>query len=296
MTTRKKTPAKKAPPKKQAKAAAKRKTRPTPARKAPDRSGAVAAEEAAKRAAEVTASNSADLISHPASQHQAEGAIPVAGVDEAIADAVKSGYDVLAQSIAQGREAAARFRQGEYNMREVPKDVETAAKRVIDLARQISVTTFDLCEEMLGQIGKVTGGPPPPGEVASGLPPFRNLEPAKQGGPAGGLGAAPPSHRTIEGMVLSVEFTGPPAKSLTHHLARPDNPTSPDQISAAPLQSRHPGADAIPVARFSVDFSRGGLLAHIDVPKGQKPGIYAGLVFAEGQDIPLGTLVIEVEG
>lgn len=288
-TPRKGTAGKRTPP-----PAPKRKKRPAMARKAADRSGALAAEEAARRTAEASACGVASQ-SPPSSQESNANAIPVAKVDEAIADAVKSGYDTLAASIAQGREAAARFRQGEYNMRDVPADVEGVAKRFLDLARQLSATTLDLCEEILGQIGKVSGDPPPPGEIAKGLPAFRNLEPSRQGGAAGAGTAAAPQRR-IEGMSLTVQFTRGKGKSLTHHLARPQNPTAPDQISAAPLQSRLPDAEPIEAVDFSVDFSQGGLLATIAIPDGTAKGIYAGLVFAEGQDIPLGTLIIEVEG
>ena len=44
-------------------------------------------------------------------------------VSDAVAHAVKMGYDVITENIRQGREAAERFRQGEYSVREVPGDL-----------------------------------------------------------------------------------------------------------------------------------------------------------------------------
>lgn len=272
-----------------------RKKRPPVARAAADRSGVLAAEEAARsRAERGNAEEPANRAKPPPHQSDTQ-TIPVAAVDEAIADAVKSGYDTLAQSIAQGREAAARFRQGQYNMRDVPGDVESVARRFLDLARQLSATTFDLCEDMLGQIGKVSGGPPPPGEVAAGLPAFRDLEPVRQDSGRRAASSADEPRR-MEAMPLATVFSGGKATCLTRHLARPEKPTSAEHLTAAPLHSRRVGTEPITDVRFEVDLSKGGLIARVTIPDKQEPGIYAGQVFAAAQDIPLGTLVIRVEG
>ena len=78
---------------------------------------------------------------------------PEPKVSEAVAHAVKMGYDVIAQNIRQGREAAERFRQGEYSLRDAPGDLEVASLRLLQLARELSTTTFDVCERLLKELG-----------------------------------------------------------------------------------------------------------------------------------------------
>src|SRR5687768_6526585 len=69
---------------------------------------------------------------------------PDAKVGDAVAQAVKLGYDVIAENIRQGREAAERFSKGKYNIREAPGDLEVAAQRLLQLSRELSTTTFDV--------------------------------------------------------------------------------------------------------------------------------------------------------
>ncbi|WP_427963634.1 hypothetical protein [Altererythrobacter sp.] len=290
--------AKKAAPK--AKPSVKRVTRPVAERMRPDRSGARAAEQAKAKAAAQSAP-APDPQSAPPSSKAAPS--KATQIDEAVAQAVKSGYDVLAKTIAQSRESATRFRQGEYNMRDVPQDVQNVTLRLLDLARQLSATTLDLCEQLVMQIGNGVGaGPPPPGEVASKMPPFRSHEPQSEfGSPPieGGedqqsLRAAPPP-QSAGGIPISIVFDGTKkAKALNSSLSRPVSPTGTWQISAAPLASREGNATPIENVSFSSDLSEGTLVATIKVPKGQPPGTYSGLVFAETQPVPLGMLVIEI--
>src|SRR5690348_11606259 len=68
---------------------------------------------------------------------------PDPSIRESVAQSVRMGYDVIAENIRQGREAAAKFRQGEYNIRDVPHDAEMMISRVIHLARELSTTTFE---------------------------------------------------------------------------------------------------------------------------------------------------------
>src|SRR5687768_3134453 len=62
------------------------------------------------------------------------GAGPDAQVGDAVAHAVKLGYDVIAENIRQGREAAQRFSKGKYSIRDAPGDLEVAAQRLLHLA------------------------------------------------------------------------------------------------------------------------------------------------------------------
>lgn len=280
--------------------ATKRVVRPKSGRTGPDRTGESARKEAAARR------KSPAAPSHKSSQSPKGKASAAAAIDEAVAEAVKSGYDVLAQTIAQGREAAEHFRQGEYNIRDVPHDVQKLTLHLLGLARQLSGTMLDLCEQLVQQVS-LTGGPPPPGEVAAANPPFRDYH-HKDAGPVppiegGQMQNAPrmtaPGPNTaaapVDGMPISAQFGGSrKAKLLTTSLARPARPTALWEISASPLHPNAGGAAAISEVKFQASDTVGGVVAYIAIPKGQPAGVYSGLVFAQGQAVPLGALVIEL--
>ena len=213
----------------------------------------------------------------------ATGALPreaEASINESVAHAVRTGYDVIAENIRQGREAAAKFRQGEYNIRDVPGDLETVLLRLIHLAREVSTTTFDVCERLLKEVG---GDKPPPPSTA-GVPPF----PSPSAKPA-----APRPEVAPGRMKLTARFVGTAkAVAITEALDRPRRPTTPKDLAATPLTSRQ-GA-TIPGVTFETDMSVEGLIAVITIPKDQAVGVYSGLVHAANDEVPLGVLTVEI--
>ncbi|WP_095011422.1 hypothetical protein [Tsuneonella mangrovi] len=228
-------------------------------------------------------------------------------IDEAVAEAVRSGYDVLSETIAQGRRAAELFRQGNYSFRKVPYDVEAMAHRLLDLTRQLSTTTFDICEQLLAQFAAASG-PPPPGETASAVPGFRDIQPVKgkakgktNGSAQHGVKVHQPhrehhrqDHRKLP---LTIQFSGKKAAALVKELDRPTNPTGVWEItstSLVPREGNNPAIDAAGI-KFEADVSAGGLLVTIDVPPNQPAGVYSGMVTALSQDIPLGVIVVQVK-
>lgn len=278
-------------------AGAPRMTRPEPARIDPIRSGRVAAEalrQAAQAAALPPAAESVAGPSGPAPPSHDGGEAVIA---DAVADAVKSGYDVLEETISQGRAAAEKFRQGEYNVRQVPGDIEDLALRLLTLARQLSTTTFDICEQLLHQIGSA-GGPPPPGQVAAQVPPFI-ATPFSATGARAAAGHPPPQAPSppLPEMRLTVRFAGTgQAIARSSTLARPERPTTPSDIAVTPLTPREGTGAALTAVTFEADLNAGGLVATVTIPPGQPAGTYAGLVCAAGQAVPLGMLVVELAG
>lgn len=273
-------------------AAVPRMTRPEPNRIDPIRSGRVAAEtirQAAQAAAAPPPAGSVAGLSGPAPPSHDGGEAIIA---DAVADAVKSGYDVLEETISQGRAAAEKFRQGEYNFRQVPGDIEDLALRLLTLARQLSTTTFDICEQLLGQIGTAKG-PPPPGQVAAQVPPFI----ATVARAAAGNAPPPAPQQPLPEMRLAVRFAGT-GQAVAHSsmLARPERPTTPSDISVTPLAPREGAGAALTEVAFEADLNAGGLVATVKIPPGQPAGTYAGLVCAAGQAVPLGMLVVELVG
>lgn len=251
-----------------------RPTRPKPERSGPNRAR-LAADRPSDRAPE-----------GPTPELPSTDEAPEPTISEAVAHAVRTGYDVIAENIQQGRVAAQRFRQGEYNIREVPGDLETAALRLIQLARELSTTTFDVCERLLKEVGANA----PAKDRATEAPPFRTAAPP----------ASQPSTEAVAksadagSMKLTIRFEGRTAQAHTLTLARPRLPTAAIDITAGPLASRRAGSPPITAVKFEVDVAIEGIVALITLPVDQPPGIYSGLVHAKGDDIPLGVLTIEI--
>ena len=207
-----------------------------------------------------------------------------ATLSDSVAHAVKTGYDVIAENIKQGRIAAERFRQGEYNIREAPGDLEAAALRMIQLARELTTTTFDVCERLIREVRANAPGLDP----AAGLPGFRAAV-----APAAAMSVAPAPESGA--MPVTVRFEGK-AKARTHTttLERPKAPTLPADLSAAPLTSQDLAAEPITEVAFGVDMAVEGLVVTITTPERLAPGVYSGLVRAKGQPAPLGVLSVEI--
>ncbi len=236
---------------------------------------------------------------------------PVAADDpisEAVAHTVRTGYDVVSANIKAGRMAASRFRQGDYNIRDVPGDVGAMSRRLLHLAREVSATSFDVIEQFLANPG-VTGGPakgaaggptPPPGSAGTAPPffptpawvaPTAATAAPRPAPPAAVKSAAPPT------VPLSCEFSGSAKATVTSAmLSRPSRPTHPDQLSTTPLAAKSGGAPAISGVAFVADAAGEGVVAHIAIPDGQPAGVYATMIYAPSSDTPLGFLSIEIAG
>lgn len=262
-------------------------TRPEPQRTGPDRSGSSTAAPPSGFAAggasgEAPPVRDADQLS----------------VNNAVAASVKTAYDVLADTVEQGRRSAEQFRIGAYNVRDVPDDVRHLAGNLLSLARQLSSATFDICEALL----RTTGGtltPPPPGSTP--VPPFQEVKPIVGADPAAPASTAapaappPPVKNAASDMRLSVQIIGAD-KACAHSasVARPSVPTAPSDIACTPLTAHGTDAPPLTAVQFEADLVGGGLAATVTVPPGQPAGIYAGAIYCTTQKLPLGQLVIEI--
>lgn len=249
--------------------------RPAAAGRAPNRTSAAGGSSAANQAKSKDPAPEAKTAKDPR-------------VSDAVAHAVKMGYDVISENIRQGREAAERFRQGEYRLGDAPGDLEVAAQRLLHLARELSTTTFDVCERLLRELGAQQ----PPQDRTASVPKFREAAPAATAAPVAAASLPPPDTPTMQ---VTVRFEGA-SKAIAHtvSLARPRLPTAASSVSTAPLAPS--GARGAPIAgvRFEMDASVEGIVAVVPIPKGQAQGFYSGLVHAKGDPIPLGVLTIEL--
>jgi len=96
-------------------------------------------------------------------------------------------------------------------------------------------------------------------------------------------------------MKVTIRFTGGgKGVARTATLSRPRRPTAPGEISVTALSRRAAGAKPIGGVSCETDMSVEGIVAVVNIPKKQEPGIYSGQVYAKDDEVPLGVLTIEV--
>ena len=213
-----------------------------------------------------------------------------AELDGRISDFVKSASDALSATIGQSRTTAEQFRQGEYNFRQVPSDVEEMARRMLQLARQLSSTTFDVCDQLIGQLSTLTE---PPTAGSTKVDPFRRHQ------PAGGLGAAPPTSTAPPNsgpqMRMAVEFKGSKkASSTSTSIERPAQLTRPEDLRVTPLVPVEGKAASLKTVAFQADLQHGGVTATVSIPSKQAAATYVGYVHTIKDKTPLGMLVVTI--
>lgn len=239
-------------------------------------------------------------------------------INQAVADTVRNANQVFSDTVAQARVAAEHFRHGEYNMRDVPVDVQIMGQRMIKLARELSETTFNIIEQLLKQLTQV---PPPPSTTGKGhVPPFPTGGSGGSYGasPGDGNGAAPPSSSSSgtdpmggnsgappssvpgtppadnRALNLVVKFEGKAkAHAMESPLWKPAKPTLPSQLNITPMQHMLSEAEPIHDVAFEADLD-GQLIATITIPPKQPAGVYAGIIVPDNTDVPLGILTIEI--
>lgn len=247
-------------------------------------------------------------------------------VSDAIADAVRRGYQVIGENIEQGRAAAEQFRAGQYSIRDVPYDLNQMALRLLTLTRELSTTACDILEKVLRDPSLAAGmqrrsgaeegqpdaapasaprtseppsfrpAPPPPGPGPAAAPPRPRLGsaapgPASAPQPAtpapGGPRATPPPVR------LDVELSGKAAVVRAATLTPPDPPSP---IVAPGLLAADASAPAIRAITFAPGADPLSMTVKIAVPADQPAGVYSGVICAAETQVPLGAIAIEVTG
>lgn len=278
------------------KPAGKRKAAKRPARvkrKAPARSGPIRTGSHLPKEEEPASAQPAASMSP---QAHVDADLDEGMINQAVADAVRNANKVLTDTVAQGRVAAEQFRHGDYNVRDVPVDVQIMGMRMIKLARELSETTLNIIEQILRQTTRI---PPAPQSGQPGkVPPFPTGKPAN-GAPPGSSGAPPSSHPAPPAapdntLKLTVKFEGKAkAKALPSPLWKPSKPTLPSQLSITPMLHLLEEDEPITEVSFEADLS-GQLIATVTIPKNQSSGIYAGMVVPVNTDVPLGVLSIKI--
>jgi hypothetical protein len=203
-------------------------------------------------------------------------------ISQEVADAVKRGYDIITENIRQGREAAERFREGEYSLRQTPDELARLATRMMLLAREMSTTTFDVCDRVLRELGGAISAAK---DRDGSVPPFR---------PAGYSASQSPEGGRLR---LTPRCEGHPrAFGRPTTIDRPKGPTEPQRLKVGKLTSLAGGDSPIKAAdvRFEVDLSREGVIPVVKTPPDHPAGVFSGMVYAGDDPSPLGAITIEV--
>ncbi|UVO51744.1 hypothetical protein M0208_14960 [Sphingomonas sp. SUN019] len=192
---------------------------------------------------------------------------------DVVADAVRLGYQVIEENLRHGRMAADRFRAHDYNLGDATDDVQILGRRVLDLARDLGGTWFDL-------VAAVLDDPRLRDAVRSRTPPSDPSRPGQQPG-GGGVTVRVIGHPSAIGEALIEPLTGLTGPPQVTPLRQLNNPAETAAITGVRL-----GADP--------DTGAPALLA--PVPPDQPPGVYSGTVHDAGSGRLLGSISLTVPG
>ncbi|HEY1414513.1 MAG TPA: hypothetical protein VGF42_01345 [Caulobacteraceae bacterium] len=260
---------------------------PRKRRAAPKRTGPI------RRPAAASASKPAKAIR----RQEPEEGLDLA-VSDAVAQAVRLGYKVLAENLEEGRIAAKQFRVGEYNVRDVPNDLNVLAKRMLNLARDLSTTTFDVLDRVLQDptlmkaARRLAESIDPVAPVAKPTAANSSKSSAPATARPGKTGAAANPISASQSVPLTCRFSGAAkAKVLASWLTSPASPTP---LATAGLTTLETGVPPIAGVTFHASDDRLGVVAEIQIPPDQAAGVYSGVVVGVDDGRAVGALTIQV--
>lgn len=188
-------------------------------------------------------------------------------VPEVVADAVRLGYQVIQENLRHGRIAADRFAAKDYGLRDAGDDVKVLGRRVVDLARDLGTSWFDLIAAVLDD-ERLRNAVRPSDPAKPGSPPHDGSMKVRVVGHLQATGEA-----FIEPLT---GLTGPPQVTALRHLANPADTT------------------AIIGVRLGADPDTGAPCLLAPVPPDQSPGTYSGTVHDVANGRLLGSISVTI--
>ncbi|MDF2496091.1 hypothetical protein [Sphingomonas sp.] len=231
-----------------------RRRRPVPERDGPDRTGPH------------LASNVDARWSGPQASDQDDSEIP-----DVVADAVRMGYHVMEENLRHGRRAADRFRGQDYHLHDASKDALVMGRRVLDLARELGTTWFDLIGAVLDDPG-----------IRAALGPQRAPDRPNPANSPVGNGSFP------------VQIVGHPRATGEAFLSTLVGLSGPIRITPLRIASASADAPAITGVRLGADPPTGAPTLLAAVPPDQPAGVYAGTIHESPTGRLLGSVSITV--
>jgi hypothetical protein len=189
----------------------------------------------------------------------AKGAETPKTIDEEVSGAVRRGYGVITEALQQGREAAKKFRGGNYGVSAAKEDVAQASGRMVELAGELVETTFRLSGRLLTELATATTREPSPQMDLT---------------------------VTVDG-----DATGK-AKGSASAIRRPTQGGLKDL--SVPLLSSPSGVALAAKVDFEANLATGGFNAVVTLTAEPDPGTYHGHLLAKAEQEPLGSLTIVI--
>jgi hypothetical protein len=213
-------------------------------------------------------------------------------MNDAVASAVRRGYEIVEQNIKEGRQAAQKFRDGELSSHEASENTREMLLRVVDLSQQATFAWFGLLNHLLAK--KTTPAVEPEvEEKVADWPPLYGRPPVFYATPA------PLKPRLAPR--LEVAFSGSKtAKMLVARLSRTDAPlnASNGQITLKEYAGDRHITDAISQdVTFDTTAAGDAVKAHLAIKANAEPGTYSAKICqtVPGQgEVEIGLLSIEV--
>lgn len=216
---------------------------------------------------------------------------PNRSLNENVTDVVREAYDVIAENIAQTRDAADRFRHGAYKFDQVPGDLDKMMKRAFELSSDLNSVAFQMMQKLIIDVARARYE-----RTQDGADTTRG---ATSGAAAG------PKSKDPGFIPLTVRFVDEAAldkrqlKAIPHTVAlrRPVEGKGPSHIKAGPLMRQgERSRRSFGKVSFDFDLNLGVLVAKVGLADAVTEGWYSTLVYIPGEEAPpLGLLDVKVE-
>jgi hypothetical protein len=211
-------------------------------------------------------------------------------VEQAISGMVQQSSAFIEEQIRAGQLAAERLRDGIANSRQLNADINTLVENLVATTKDVGATWLDLISIIIRAIGTQ---PPNGGGSGGGAPPGPGVTVTRPGtsGGAATLSSITPANNTIVGVPPQIVVKGAQVKSVVLDLR-------PRSLQFVPLVQQLIAADLKRSfsAKFAMSSDSLSLILTVNVPDGQPPGTYTGVIVDSRTNEAGGTLSVTVAG
>ena len=213
-------------------------------------------------------------------------------VEQAISGMVQQSSAFIEEQIRAGQLAAERLRDGIANSRQLNADINTLVENLVATTKDVGATWLDLISIIIRAIGTQpsNGGG---GGGAPNAPPGPGVTVTRSGtfGGATTLSSITPANNSIVGVPPQIVVKGARVKSVVLDLR-------PRSLQFVPLAQQLIAADLKRSfsAKFAMSSDSLSLILTVNVPDGQPPGTYTGVIVDSRTNEAGGTLSVTVAG
>jgi hypothetical protein len=215
-------------------------------------------------------------------------------VEQAISGMVQQSSAFIEEQIRAGQLAAERLRDGIANSRQLKADINTLVENLVATTKDVGATWLDLISIIIRAIGtQPSNGGGSSGGGTPHTPPAPGVTVTRSGtsGGATTLSSTTPANNTIVGVPPQIVVKGVHVKSVVLDLR-------PRSLRFVPLVQQLIAADLKRSfsAKFAMSSDSLSLILTVNVPDGQPPGTYTGVIVDSRTNEAGGTLSVTVAG